>query len=124
VLNRRMVTSVAMSRLYAVGVTGRRWDRYNRLEGLGSAGLDWTELGSWVNGEDYVPSMAWIDEIERCQPLQLKPLLPEHSFRVPLPADTSGADGCKRIVIFLNGDTLIARKEQTRFVRYEGKISQ
>jgi hypothetical protein len=68
--------------------------------------------------------MAWIDEIERCQPLQLKPLLPEHSFRVPLPADTSGADGCKRIVIFLNGDTLIARKEQTRFVRYEGKISQ
>ena len=69
-----MVTSVVMSRLYEVGVPGRRWDRYNRLEGLGSAVLDWTELGSWVNGEDYVPIMAWIDEIERCQPLQLKAL--------------------------------------------------
>lgn len=73
--------------------------------------------------EDDVPNVAWIDEIEWHQFVQLKPLLSERSVRTPFSADSADADGCERIAIFLIRNPLVTRKEQVRLIRYEGKRS-
>jgi ribosomal protein S24E len=47
--------------------------------------------------------------------------LSERSVRVPFSADSADADGCERMAIFLIRNSLVARKEQVRLIRYEGK---